>query len=51
MFLIDTSVLTRLHVPAVLQRIEELDAVGLAHTSMTDLEIGFLRATLKSGTS
>jgi len=41
MFLLDTSILTRLRDPSVLQRIHELDAVGLAHTSMTDLEIGF----------
>lgn len=41
MFLLDTSILTRLRAPSVLKRIEELDAVGLARTSMTDLEIGF----------
>ena len=41
MFLLDTSVLTRLRAPSVLQRIEELDAAGLARTSITDLEIGF----------
>ncbi len=41
MFLLDTSVLTRLRAPSVRQRIEELDAAGLARTSMTDLEIGF----------
>lgn len=41
MFLLDTSVLTRLRTPSILQRIEELDAAGLALTSMTDLEIGF----------
>lgn len=41
MFLLDTSILTRLRDPSVLQRIHELDAVGLARTSMTDLEIGF----------
>ena len=41
MFLLDTSVLTRLRAPSVRQRIEELDAVGLARTSTTDLEIGF----------
>ena len=40
MFLLDTSVLTRLRAAAVLRRIEELDGVGLARTSMTDLEIG-----------
>lgn len=41
MFLLDTSILTRLRAPSVFKRIEELDAVGLARTSMTDLEIGF----------
>jgi predicted nucleic acid-binding protein len=41
MFLLDTSVLTRLRSPSVLQRIEALDGFGLARTSMTDLEIGF----------
>lgn len=41
MFLLDTSVLTRLRAPSVLRRIHELDAAGLARTSMTDLEIGF----------
>ncbi|MCP3857360.1 MAG: PIN domain nuclease [Actinomycetia bacterium] len=41
MFLLDTSVLTRLRAQSILQRIEELDSDGLARTSMTDLEIGF----------
>jgi predicted nucleic acid-binding protein len=41
MFLLDTSVLTRLRAPSVLRRIEEHDAAGLARTSMTDLEIGY----------
>ncbi len=41
MFLLDTSVLTRLRSPSILQRIRELDGAGLARTSMTDLEIGF----------
>ncbi len=41
MFLLDTSVLTRLRAQSILQRIEELDSDGLALTSMTDLEIGF----------
>jgi len=41
MFLLDTSVLTRLRAPSIVQRIEELDGDGLARTSMTDLEIGF----------
>ncbi len=41
MFLLDTSVLTRISAPSILRRIEELDRDGLARTSMTDLEIGF----------
>ena len=41
MFLLDTSVLTRLSAPSILRRIERLDSDGLAHTAMTDLEIGF----------
>ena len=41
MFLLDTSVLTRLRTPSVLARISELDSDGLARTPMTDLEIGF----------
>lgn len=41
MFLLDTSVLTRLRAPTVLQRIEELDGAGLARTTMTDLEVGY----------
>ena len=40
MFLLDTSVLARLRVPSIRRRIEELDAAGLARSSMTDLEIG-----------
>lgn len=41
MYLLDTSVLTRLRAPSIVQRIEQLDGDGLARTSMTDLEIGF----------
>lgn len=41
MFLLDTSVLTRLRARSIVQRIEQLDGDGLARTSMTDLEIGF----------
>ena len=41
MFLLDTSVLTRLRAPSIVQRIEQLDGDGLARMSMTDLEIGF----------
>jgi len=41
MFLLDTSVLTRLSSPSILQRIKKLDRDGLARTSITDLEIGF----------
>lgn len=40
MFLLDTSVLTRLSAPPVVRRIEDLDDKGLARTTMTDLEIG-----------
>lgn len=41
MFLLDTSVLTRLGALPILRRIEELDSEGLARTTMTDLEIGY----------
>jgi predicted nucleic acid-binding protein len=41
MFLLDTSVLTRLRAPSIVRRIGQLDGDGLARTSMTDLEIGF----------
>jgi len=41
MFLLDTSVLTRLGALSIVRRIEELDSDGLAHATMTDLEIGF----------
>lgn len=41
MFLLDTSVLTRLSTPLILQRIEELDRKGLARSTMTDLEVGY----------
>lgn len=41
MFLLDTSVLTRLRAPSIVRRIRQLDGGGLARTSMTDLEIGF----------
>jgi predicted nucleic acid-binding protein len=41
MFLLDTSVLTRLRAPSIMRRVEELDGAGLARTTMTDLEIGF----------
>lgn len=40
MFLLDTSVLTRLGAPSIVRRIRELDGDGLARTTMTDLEIG-----------
>lgn len=40
-YLLDTSVLTRLHSTEVRLRIEELDGSGLARTALTDLEIGF----------
>lgn len=41
MYVLDTSVLTRLRAPSILQRIEELDGLGLSRTSITDLEVGF----------
>jgi len=41
MYLLDTSVVTRLREPSVVQRIEELDNDGLARAVMTDLEVGF----------
>ena len=40
-FVVDTSVMTRLRVPAVRERVQALDDAGLARTAMTDLEIGF----------
>jgi predicted nucleic acid-binding protein len=40
-YLLDTSVVTRLRHPAVRSRVEGLDAVGVARSPMTDLEIGF----------
>jgi predicted nucleic acid-binding protein len=40
-YLVDTTVLTRLRVRAVVERLRELDADGLARTPLTDLEIGF----------
>jgi len=40
MFLLDTSVLTRLRTPSVLARFNELDSDDLARTSTTDLKIG-----------
>ena len=52
MFLLDTSVLTRLRVPSIRRRIEELDAAGLARSSMTDLDISASRrVTLTNGTA
>lgn len=40
-YLLDTSVVTRLRVPAVRERVQVLDTSGLARTAMTDLEVGF----------
>ena len=40
-YLLDTSVVTRLRVPAVRERVQALDTTGLARTAMTDLEVGF----------
>ncbi|MFV0308687.1 MAG: PIN domain nuclease [Desertimonas sp.] len=41
MYLLDTSVITRLREPSIVRRVGELDAAGLARTTMTDLEVGF----------
>ena len=41
MYLLDTSVVTRIREPTIVRRIEELDSDGLARTAMTDLEVGF----------
>lgn len=41
MYLLDTSVITRLREPSVVRRIEELDSDGLTRAAMTDLEVGF----------
>jgi len=41
MYLLDTSVITRLREPSIVRRIEELDSDGLARAAMTDLEVGF----------
>lgn len=40
-FLLDSSVVTRLRVRMVRERVQALDRVGLARTAMTDLEVGF----------
>jgi predicted nucleic acid-binding protein len=40
-YMLDTSVLTRLRVDAVRQRVTALDGEGLACTSLTLLELGF----------
>ncbi|MGH9156175.1 MAG: PIN domain-containing protein [Acidimicrobiales bacterium] len=40
-YLLDTSVVTRLRVPALRERVQVLDTTGLARTAMTDLEVGF----------
>ena len=40
-FVVDTSVMTRLRVLAVRERVQALDGAGLTRTAMTDLEIGF----------
>lgn len=41
MYLLDTSVITRIREPTIVRRIEELDRDGLARAPMTDLEVGF----------
>lgn len=40
-FLVDTSVVTRLRIPAVRERVQALGGAGLGRTGMTDLEVGF----------
>ncbi len=40
-YLLDTSVVTRLRVTAVRERVQALDTTALARTAMTDLEVGF----------
>lgn len=40
-YLLDTSVVTRLHAAEVRARLRVLDREGLARTPMTDLEVGF----------
>lgn len=40
-FLLDTSIVTRLRIRAVRERVQALDGAGLARTAMTDLEVGF----------
>ena len=40
-YLVDTSVFTRVSNGEVRARLEDLDAAGLARTSITDLEVGF----------
>lgn len=40
-YLLDTSVVTRVRLPAVRARIQALVSSGLARTAMTDLEVGF----------
>lgn len=46
-YLLDTSVLTRLRVAAVRDGVDTLGDVGLARTTVTDLEVGF---SAQSGT-
>jgi predicted nucleic acid-binding protein len=41
MFLLATSVLTRVRAPSITARLRQLDGAGLARTPMTDLEIGY----------
>lgn len=40
-YLLDSSVVSRLNVEEVRQRLVALDAAGLARSPMTDLEVGF----------
>jgi len=46
-YLLDTSVLTRLRVAAVRDRVDNLADAGLARTTVTELEVGF---SAQSGT-
>jgi predicted nucleic acid-binding protein len=40
-FLVDTSVLTRVHQPSVVAELERLHARGVSRASISDLELGF----------
>lgn len=40
-YLVDTSVVTRIGIPSVRERVRALDGAGLARTALTDLEVGY----------